>query len=253
MPLLELVPVQLSLPLPEAMGTASVDAVPLPWVSDGAIHRLHHRLADQLGEPIDLVGTDNRRTLLSWKRSHSGFLSVRVQKQFALAEFSVHRALATYIRSGDPDARRAVNAYANAFQPLLGARAPRYSHPLGQHHDLRAVLRQQNRQHFDGAFRGRIGWSRGTPGRVRRTVRLGSWSQEHRLIRVHPVLDVADVPGFVVGFIVFHEMLHATMDPFDGARTRTHSDAFRQREAAHPDAARTEAWIGDNLDALLSY
>ncbi len=253
MPSLELVPVQLSLPLPEALGTASVDAVPLPWVSDGALHRLHHRLADQLGEPIDLVGTDNRRTLLSWKRGHSGFLSVRVQKQFALAEFSVHRALARYIRSGDPDARAAVHEYANEFQPLLGLSAPRFAHPAGEHHDLRRVLRQQNRLHFGGRFRGRIGWSRGARGRVRRSVRLGSWSQEHRLIRIHPVLDVADVPEFVVGFIVVHELLHAAMDPTDGERARGHSDAFRAREAKHPDAARTESWIRDHLDALLSY
>lgn len=253
MPLLELVPVQLSLPLPEALGTASVDAVPLPWVSGRALNRLHHRLADQLGEPLDLVGTSNRRTLLSWRRSEAGFLSVRVQRQFALAEYSVHRALARFIRSGDPDARDAVHEYASAFQPQLGMSSPRFAHPEGAHHDLRRVLRQQGRSYFGGTFRARIGWSRGTTGRVRRSIRLGSWSPEHQLIRIHPVLDAADVPAFVLGFIVFHEMLHAALDPVGGDQGRLHGEAFRRREAMHPDAERTEAWIHENLDALLSY
>ena len=253
MPLLELVPVQLTLPLPEALGTASVAAAPLPWVSCGDIDRLHHRLAEQLGEPLDLVGTNNRRTLLSWKRSEAGFLSVRVQRQFALAEYAVHRALARYIRSGDPDARDAVHEYATGFQPLLGVSSPRFAHPAGEHHDLRRVLRDQSRWFFGGAFRARIGWSRGTTGRVRRSIRLGSWSPEHQLIRVHPVLDAEDVPDFVVAFIVFHEMLHAALDPVGGARGGVHGEEFRRREAMHPDAARTEAWIHEHLDALLSY
>lgn len=253
MPLLELVPVQLSLPLPEALGTASVDAVPLPWVTSVDLDRLHHRLARELGEPIDLVGTDNRRTLLSWSRSSSGFLSVRVQKQFALAGYSVQRALGRFIRNGDLDARDEVSAYADAFQPLLGAPAPRFRHPRGEHHDLRRVLHRQNRRYFGGAFRGRIGWSRGLKGRVRRSIRLGSWRPDHQLIRVHPVLDAEDVPAWVVDFIVFHEMLHAAMDPLEGDRSRLHSPEFRRREAQHPDAGRTEAWIAENLDALLSY
>jgi hypothetical protein len=253
MPLLMLVPVQLSLPLPEAMGTASVDAVPLPWVTSRDINRLHRTLADDLGEPIDLVGTNNRRTLLSWKRSDSGFLSVRIQKQFALAEYAVHRALARYIRNRDPDAREAVHEYANEFQPRLGAPSPRVQSPVGTHHDLRRVLRQQSRRFFGGAFQARIGWSRGTRGRVRHSIRLGSWSPEHQLIRVHPVLDAADVPDFVVRFIVFHEMLHAALDGTEGRRGPAHSAEFRRREAMHPDAPTTEAWIRENLDALLSY
>lgn len=251
---LELVPVQLSLPLPEVMGTTSVDAVPLPWVGSGSLARLHRRLAERLGEPIDLVGTNNRRTLLSWRRAEEGLLSVRMQRQFALADDSVVSAAARFIQTRDPGARAYVHEYAQSFQDRMGRPRPRFRRPRGEYHDLGRVLRRQNSSHFAGGFSGAIGWSHGPKGRVRRSLRLGSWNSEYQLIRVHPVLDAPDVPAYVLQFIVFHEMLHAALDPLMAPHERgRHTDEFVERERAHPDHGRTEAWINENLDALLSY
>tara|TARA_B100000029_G_scaffold37474_1_gene35220 strand:- start:429 stop:833 length:405 start_codon:yes stop_codon:yes gene_type:complete len=125
---------------------------------------------------------------------------------------------------------------------------------LGETHDLRAYLDQENQAHFDNQFRGQIGWSRRTKGRRRRTIRLGSWNADRKLIRIHPVLDDPWVPDYVLRFVIFHEMLHAVLGSQErGGRRVFHTKAFREQEQAHPDFNRAEGWIHDHLDALLAY
>ena len=42
----------------------------------------------------------------------------------------------------------------------------------------------------------------------RKTIRLGSYSDLERLIRIHPTLDRKWVPRYFVAYVVYHEMLH---------------------------------------------
>ena len=88
--------------------------------------------------------------------------------------------------------------------------------------------------------------------RRRRSIRLGTYSFDERLIRVHPKLDEAWVPHFFVRFIVFHEMLHH-VEPARETRSRTefHTPAFRARERAYPEYERSIAWERANLRQLL--
>lgn len=68
------------------------------------------------------------------------------------------------------------------------------------------------------------------------------------------MLDARDVPDYVVGFVVFHEMLHAALEPDLGdGRRRFHTDEFKDRERSHPDHVAAESWIRSNVHALLSY
>ncbi len=225
----------------------------LPEVSSEDLARLHRRLSELLARPLDVVGTNNRRSLLSW-RVIDGLLVVRIQRQYALAPDDVLRAVARFIDSRDAEAKAAVQGYAATFTSQLPRGRAVFAPPAGRYHDLREILGDQNRRHFGGRFRGRIGWSRAPQAMVRRRIRLGSWSEEHRLIRVHPALDSAEVPAWVVAYIVFHEMLHAELGVVEaGGRRRFHTDDFREREAAHPDHERAEAWIERNRLELLSW
>jgi len=245
---------QLALPLGSGLRCVSRPALePLPEVSTEAIEVLHRRLGELLARPIDVVGTNNRRSLVSW-RSSRGMLRIRIQKQFALADEAVVRAVARFIDASDPADRATVQAYASTFQHRVPKGRPVFAPPAGRHHDLRDALAAQDREHFGRTFHGRIGWSRAPSTRVRKRIRLGSWSQEHRLIRVHPALDAASVPAFVIGYVVFHEMLHAELGAVvAGGRRRFHTREFRRRERAHPDYLRAEAWIEANRDELLSW
>ena len=63
------------------------------------------------------------------------------------------------------------------------------------------------------AFAAAITWGART-GRPKRrnSIKMGSYSVEDRLIRIHRSLDRVFVPRFFVAWIVFHEMLHQVHD-----------------------------------------
>jgi len=250
----QLVAVQIPLPLQDCLEREPVVAEPLPFVGQQALEELHRSLGLLLEEPIDLVGTDNRRSLISWKRDETGLLQVRIQKLFALGGAAIVHAIARFIRTRDPEARALLRHYASTFSCLTEPGPARFAPPSGRHHDLRVYLRDENRRWFDNSYRGRIGWSRRTRVSQRTRIRLGSWSDRHRLIRVHPVLDQPGVPNYVVRFVVFHEMLHADLSGRKRpAKRAVHSREFRRRESQHPDHGLSQDWISSNLDALLTY
>ena len=245
---------QLPLPLRADQEEESSPKGTLPTVSAEDLEGLHRYLSDALGEPIDLVGTKNRRSLISLKRLESGILQVRIQEQFALGGTTVNRALVRWLKSKEKTSLEVLRQYAATFQVLMAAPRPRFAHPAGVHHDLRSHLAEQNRLWFGDAFKGRIGWSRMNRGQVRRRIRLGSWSEQHRLIRIHPALDSESVPSFVIAFVVFHEMLHAMLGAEQrGTRRSVHGAKFRELEVSHPDHDRAEEWIEKMSDTLLSF
>lgn len=251
--------IAMQLPLPLSADDAErTDHRPpptLPPVSSDQLDAMHRDLAHRLGEPLDLVGTENRRTLLSWKRGLDGLLRLRIHKQFSRAEEPTLDAVAKYIRNGDKGAAVEIRSFAREFGLLgYGAGRARFGSPLGVAHDLRSYLDTQNREYFGGQFKGRVGWSRRTRRSRRKTIRLGSWSPRNRLIRIHPALDDKNVPDFVLRFVVFHEMLHAMVGASEqGSRKVYHTRDFRKREQQHPDYARAESWIQDHLEALLNW
>jgi len=86
----------------------------------------------------------------------------------------------------------------------------------------------------------------------RRSIKMGSFAVEDRVIRIHPLLDQADVPDYFIAWIVFHEMLHGKHDVVRKGRRRIfHSAAFIADERAYPDSERAAAWERANLDRLL--
>ena len=82
------------------------------------------------------------------------------------------------------------------------------------------------------------------PERGRRHIQFGCYDGRSALIRIHPALDSATVPEFVVRFIIFHEMLHADMQPETDADGRRyfHTPEFRRREKQHPDFEAVKQW-----------
>lgn len=247
-------PAQLTLPLRGLAEILPFPRRPDALVPEAAIHRLHRRLGVLLGEPLDVIGTDNRRDLLSWGRDFDGLLCIRIQRQFAWASDEVVQSIALLIRENDHGARSDVRGFAAGFD--LRPRRPRSRRldgPAGNHHDLQAILEGLKDTWFGGRFSGRIGWAprRGPVGRHK--LRLGAWSPDDRSIRLHRTLDRPEVPAYVVGFVVFHEMLHAVIEPeLRSGRRIYHSPAFRERERQHPDFDAADHWLNDNLALLCS-
>lgn len=258
---------QLALPFLETGAEAPRDSAFRAGRADN--RRLLQRLRDlSEGRIRQLTLTRNRSTILSARplgRS-GGFpkrLHLRIHQCFVHADDEVLDAVVAFAAKRLPKARRRdaleqVRAYfdehAKVFdRPPRRARRPRRTR--GRHHDLQRLYDRVNHESFRDQLELKVTWGEEVrrQRRRRRTIQLGSYQDETRTIRIHPVLDHAKVPEYVVMSVLHHEMLHAVV-PVEtaGRRNRVHTDEFRRREAAYPHHHRAEQWLARHLFRLMA-
>ena len=226
---------------------------------------LEHRIRAHLERgSVSVTLTDNRYTMISVRRVPRGtarerHYDVRLHHMFAEADPSVTRALARYIADNDRDASRALGDFIDSNQERVRGRARRAPTQLivttGDHHDLRAIFDDINQRYFDGKIEAVITWGPriGRPRR-RNSIKMGSYSVEDRLIRIHRSLDRGFVPQFFVEWIVFHEMLHQVHDiTVKNGRREFHSKAFLSDERTFERYHEARAWERRHLDEILTY
>jgi hypothetical protein len=218
---------------------------------------LEQRLSELMRTDVALSLTDNGRTMVS-ARHEGGVAHVRLHHMFVDADEATVRAVARFLHDGHRPAGSQLQRFIRDNGDRIKRRAPSAAvRALGHHHDLRAIMNDLNGRHFDPAVVARIGWARVGRAlrsrRKRRSIKLGSYRGRDPLIRVHPVLDAAWVPGFFVEYIVFHEMLHHVVGmPVRNGRRTLHGPEFRARERRFERYDEAIAWEHDNLDRLLS-
>ena len=224
-----------------------------------AAAKLADQLSDLVGERVRLVVHDNRSTMVSFRRV-SGMLHYRVHHMFLDAPREVVHALAVFAGPGRGmaarrrDAGGRIDAYVREHRARIGEPRPARIEPRGRIHDLGAIFRRLNEEHFGGAVEARITWGPNRGGPRRRTIKTGVYVQDARLIRIHPALDRPEVPELYVAAVVFHEMLHQVVPAVErNGRRVVHGAEFRRRERAYPDHARARAWEEAHLDLLLSH
>jgi hypothetical protein len=221
--------------------------------------RIASYLSIRLPEPVDLVFTDNRFTMVSIRRS-GGRLRARLHRMFRHADEELLESLARFFSRRDRSASRAIDAFVAAHGGEIGRPARERRRKVavlkGRHLDLGEVLARVVAAHFGGALDVGITWGRAPVkgrGRRRRSRALANYSYDDRMIRVNPVLDAPDVPPYVVDWIVYHEILHHVLpvEEADGRR-RYHTRRFRALERAFARYDDARAWEKANLDRLLS-
>ena len=139
-----------------------------------------------------------------------------------------------YRRRAPQELLKAYRSYASAQgtrRRLDGVRRKRgrrlVASPQGKEHDLEGMFSALNRSYFDGTLhRPRLGWSR-RPWRAQ----LGCFDPALDQIVINVRLDRESVPGYVVEYVLFHEMLHVK-HPLRVARCglEAHSREFRKEE-----------------------
>jgi hypothetical protein len=229
---------------------------------------LERELARTLDRPVEVRFGDARRTVVH-AAVRKGTLVVRLNAFFAAVPEDVLAALAVWLRSGRAARRacRLLDAWIDQNLERLQRESPRAVRlcTAGRHHDLAPMTESLHAREFAGVFappeRPRVTWGRAARSRSRHTLRLGSYDPATRVVRIHPVLDQPLVPDWFVRFILFHEHLHAELDPQStggdpaaraaGRRRRHHGPEFRRRESAHPDCARALAWERRHVRALI--
>ncbi len=219
-------------------------------------------IEDCTGLATDLTVTDNRRSMVTVKKSR-GRVIVRAHHMFVSAPEQAGAAIAELAIKRSPQHVRAAKAVLQKFTRLNAAQIRRKRpkrrirlRTQGKHHNLQ--------HYFDGVLREsfssqpppeqvRITWGRwGKTNTPLRQIRLGSYDPRRQLIRIHPILDRSDVPAWAVRFVIFHELLHHFM-PSRRRRGRVehHGPEFLRVERAHPDYAAFEAWMRGPLEVLM--
>jgi hypothetical protein len=217
-----------------------------------------------------LALTRNRSRVLSVKpvADDPGGLALRLDACFVRAPQEVLQAVVTWIRGGAAGRqalRRLREHFDSAREGAAVAPRPRRRpspalRPVGRTLDLREVRDRLDRTYFGGKLAVGITWGQAAGGgavwgerRRRRSIRLGSYSYESKLVRIHPSLDRPDVPRYVVEAVVYHELAHAALpEPAcRSGRRRLHPPEFRALERRFPDHERAERWIERHLGSLL--
>ena len=208
------------------------------------------------GKTLELRLTNNHYSMISVRRKPDGY-RLRLHRMFIGVEPRVARALARYVVHNDRRASTLLGEYIEENQHIIRqqVRRPRKFtlRTAGRYHDLQAIFDRLNAAQFGGTLEARITWGPvATRRRRRRSIKMGSFAVEDRLIRIHPALDQECVPDYFVAWIVFHEMLHGKHEVRrENGRRRFHSAAFVAEERSFPDYDRACAWEKANLDRLL--
>ena len=189
-------------------------------------------------------------------RFKEGKLFVRLSDLFKQASPLVLRALAIILLSKlfhlkiPPLIRKTYQECANSPELQRRAQSTRrhrgrklMATPEGNYYNLVAIFNRLNRDYFGERLQQiKLGWSL-----KRSRMILGHFDPSHRSITISRLLDDSKVPEIVIGFILFHEMLHVKLmgHPYCNIKNH-HSQQFRKEEQrfhGHGDAL---SWIQEH-------
>lgn len=240
-----------------------VDAARVIDARESARQRLERRLSTGLeGGRVALEVTDNRHTMISVRRDQ-GLYRVRVHRMFLDADGEVVRALGRYVSENDRTASNLLGRFIDRNQHRIRHARRSSMRPVsiqtrGRVFDLQDVFDDLNRRYFAGVIEARITWGQRAShdGKRRRhnSIKMGSYSVEDKLIRIHPSLDRTFVPRSFLEWIVYHEMLHQKHAiPVVGGRRQFHTPEFLRDESAFEHYHVSRRWERENLNRLLVY
>lgn len=204
------------------------------------------------GVKLKLKINNNYHTMVS-VRWEIDLANVSIHKMFLQAPSNVMEALACYIRRKDKSIAPEIKAFIDHHLRKLN-----YSNELdkkrlvtrGDYFDLQKIYNHLSASYFDAPLNLQITWYGSEMKRFRSQVNLGLYSDALKLIKVHRLLDMEGIPGYVVDFIVYHEMLHYVAPPAidDKGRSIIHTDEFRSLERRFKEYHLAEKWLKDNID-----
>lgn len=142
------------------------------------------------------------------------------------------QAAALRAYSAGPSYARLLSALEPDDHPAAGAR--------GQFFDLEQVFNQINHEYFAGELpMPTLRWSRRISQR-----KLGHYSPATDTVEVSKSLDQPGVPGVIVDFIMYHELLHKSLGvKMVNGRRMAHTAAFRRAEQRFKQYDQAAAWM----------
>lgn len=220
---------------------------------------LKRRLKTRLHARVELDIHDNTHTMVTFQR-HRGTWRLRLHHMFLAAPDNVLDVLARFIRQGDAASSAALDKFIERNKALIRKlpasqlRKRLKIEPRGHTHDLARIFQSLNARYFKGRNTATITYGPAPKTRLpRKSIKMGSYSADAKVIRIHPALDQARVPRYFVEWIVFHEMLHHVHRARKGedGRRCVHTPEFVAAERRFHDFRRAQRWEDENLEVLL--
>ncbi len=221
---------------------------------------LERRLKRRFRARVIVELHDNTNTMLTFERGRPGW-RLRLHHMFLAAPDLVLDALSEFAQRSDAQASVSLDLYIEANRNLI-RRVPAAQlrrrlriDPLGRHHDLSRIYAALNLRYFHNRVAATITYGPAQKQRgPRKSIKMGSYSADSKVIRIHPALDQRRVPRYFVEWIVFHEMLHHVhpVRRLSDGRRLVHTPQFAAHEERFHDIRRARRWEARNLDLLLT-
>ena len=128
--------------------------------------------------------------------------------------------------------------------PVRKADTPPIPLLFDTHHHLESLAAEVHRTYFSKYPPLPVRWGQQITRKRRRSIRLGSYNHATAEIRIHPILNAANVPAFFIQSVIHHEYLHHVL----GAH---HNSRFHRAERQFRYHRESQEWVRRNLWILL--
>lgn len=187
-------------------------------------------------------------------RLHEGQLIIRLSDIFTDAPDEIYHSLAVILLA-KLYRKKIDNAYNRTYRTFIlsgeiqerarmvrntRCRLVRPGRSRGVHIDLNALFDRLNDQYFGGSIdKPRLSWS----AKKSRYV-LGRYDATHHSIFISRLFDVANVPPYVIEYVMFHEMLHVKhQSHVRDDRIIVHTPEFKIEEQTFPHYQEAKLWL----------
>jgi predicted SprT family Zn-dependent metalloprotease len=175
---------------------------------------------------------------------------------FLKADADILTSLAHFIKGRRKNAPSVLRDFVRANSTEIRNSTPRSRKTVlrqrGRFFDLKTLFDEVNSEYFDKKIDCLITWGANRQVQNQNSIKLGSYSERTKTIRVNPALDRSYVERYVIKGIIYHEMLHHYLGvEIHNGRKIAHSKTFRRLESRYRYHDRLQAWKEKNLHRLL--
>jgi hypothetical protein len=209
---------------------------------------LQQVLENASGKKLKLKINNNRSTMVS-VRWESDLTRVSLHQMFLDAPKNVMEALACYIKGDDRVLAPSIKAFIQNQLTQLHYPSPANLKTAGNHFNLQELYDKVNAEYFEGRVNLSITWF-GKERQPRSKIALGLYYDPMKLIKINRILDHADIPEYLISFVIYHEMLHHVCPAYVDAKgiNQVHTREFKARETQFKDFERAQEWLRKHLN-----
>ncbi|UCE82798.1 MAG: hypothetical protein JSV47_14100 [Deltaproteobacteria bacterium] len=220
-----------------------------------ALSLLKESISRLVNKPIHLTITDNTHSMIHIRSFNRGY-KVRLHHMFLEADDEILNSLASFITGRKRKAPSVLRDFVASNSDKIRNASPKGRQTLLRHHgryfNIKELFDQLNYEYFSNNVNCQITWGANRRVSNQNSIKLASYSDITKTIRINPALDKSYVPHYVVKGVIYHEMLHHYLGvELQNGRKMAHSKTFRKHESRYKHYQKLQEWKEKNLNRLL--